>query len=214
MMVLLQSDPARLPRTPPGELLHRYEPASQKGKEVDSMALASQVYRRVPRGVTGDASALNLLALFLLAAILTAVLLPAYRNYTLREHTILAKAVLKDILARQLVWQKSHPAQRLGSLEDLGYATPAVYVSSDGTVRESANATSIYRVSLVFPATAAPDSCGLVEDEPHSRFVLVAEPIQTQRIETRCARLCMSSSGRRGATGSAGAEACWAPHSP
>jgi Tfp pilus assembly protein PilE len=152
---------------------------------------------------------LNLLALFLLAAILTAVLLPAYRNYTLREHTILAKAVLKDILTRQAAWQKSHPSQRLTSLEDLGYATPAVYVSSDGTVRESANATSIYRVSLIFPAAGAPESCGLALDDPHDGFVLVAEPIQTQRIEIRCARLCVSSSGRQGASGSAGADACW-----
>jgi Tfp pilus assembly protein PilE len=160
------------------------------------------------RKIAGESTAVNLLLLFLLAGLATALLLPEYRNYTLQGHARLAAEALRDLQAQQQIWQQRNPGQHLRSFEALGYAGPAVYVSSDGTTSSSANVNSIYRISLNGPATAAPESCGLSVDN-QGGFVLVAEPVQTQRIDTRCGRLCLSSSGEKGATGAAGSDACW-----
>jgi len=85
----------------------------------------------------------------------------------------------------------------------------AIYVSSDGGVRPSANINSIYRISLTAPAAPYLESCGLAADDAQTGFVAVAEPIQTQRIDTACTRLCLSSSGQRGSNGSATTAECW-----
>jgi Tfp pilus assembly protein PilE len=166
-------------------------------------------YLRLRRNIAGESTALNLLLLFVLAGLATALLLPAYRNYTLQGHARLAADALRDLLAQQQVWQQHNPGQHLRSFEALGYTGPAVYVSSDGTTASSANVSSIYRISLTVPAAAAPESCGLALADPQNGFVLVAEPVQTQRIDTRCGRLCLSGSGEKGATGAAGTDACW-----
>lgn len=168
---------------------------------------------RSRRVVAGDSSAANLVLIFLLAVLLTALALPAYRNYTLREHNKLARIVLEDVGSRHKIWQPAHPAQRPASLESLGYPSLAVYVSSDGTVSDSASISSIYRVSLAFPAGSSAESCGFAVDDPAGNgFVIVAEPIQTQRTDAQCGRLCLSSAGQRGASGAAGPEKCWSPH--
>ena len=161
------------------------------------------------RRIAGDSTAINLLVIFVLAGIVTAFALPAYRNYTLREHSKLARLALEDAADRYLVWQKTHHAQRPYSLADFGFPAGAVYVSSDGTVNPNANISSIYRVSLSFPETASAESCGLSVAGDPTAFMLVAEPIQTQRIDTQCGRLCLSSAGRQGRTGSAGIAQCW-----
>ena len=157
----------------------------------------------------GESAPLTLLALFLVAAVLTAVLLPTYRDYTLHEHSKLARAALIEAGQRHQDWQETHPAKRLLSLEDLGYPAAAVYVSSDGTVDGSASISSIYRVSLSYPSTPTAPSCGLVADDAQTGFILVAQPVQTQRIETQCANLCLSSSGQRAITGNSSVEKCW-----
>ena len=157
----------------------------------------------------GESAPLTLLALFLVAAVLTAVLLPSYRDYTFHEHSKLARAVLIEAGQRHQDWQEAHPAKRLLSLEDLGYPAAAVYVSSDGTVDGSASISSIYRVSLSYPSTPTATSCGLVADDAQTGFILVAQPVQTQRIETQCANLCLSSSGQRAITGNSSVEKCW-----
>jgi Tfp pilus assembly protein PilE len=164
------------------------------------------------RNASGEFAPLNLLALFVIAGILTALLLPTYRSYTIHEHGKLAQAALEDVLEQRKSWVGvalgGHPA----SLEDLGYSSKSLYVSSDGTVRSSANINSIYRISLAFPTTPGADSCGLTTDVGSGGFVAVAEPVQTQRIDQQCARLCLSSDGQRGASGSAGVEQCWRLH--
>lgn len=169
--------------------------------------------RQIPnpsrRRCAGESAPLTLLALFLLAGVLTAILLPGYRDYTLHEHSKLARTTLNEALLHYQDWQKFHPAQRLLSLEDLGYAGTAIYVSSDGSLGGSANINSIYRISLSYPTTQSAQSCGLAADDAQVGFVLVAEPIQTQRIETRCSRLCLSSSGRKGISGNDQLEKCW-----
>ena len=160
----------------------------------------------------GESAPLTLLALFLLAAILTAFLLPAYRDYTFREHSKLARGVLIEAGKRHKDWQDVHPAKRLLSLEDLGYPAAAVYVFSDGGVDGSAGISAIYRVSLSYPTTPSASSCGLVADDAQTGFILVAQPVQTQRIETQCANLCLSSSGQRGINGNSSVEKCWGRH--
>lgn len=173
------------------------------------MAQRRQISRPSGRQCAGESAPLTLLALFLLAGVLTAILLPGYRDYTLHEHSKLARNTLSEALLHYQDWQKLHPAQRLLSLENLGYAGTAIYVSSDGGLGGSANINSIYRISLSYPAAPSAQSCGLAADNAQIGFVLVAEPIQTQRIETRCARLCLSSSGRKGISGSDQLEKCW-----
>jgi Tfp pilus assembly protein PilE len=165
------------------------------------------------RKVAGESTAVNLLLLFVLAGLGTALLLPQYRNYTLQGHARLAAEALRDLQARQQTWQQRNPGQRLRSFEALGYAGPAVYVSSDGTSSSSANVNSIYRISLSTSAAGTPEACGLAVDNPNG-FVLVAEPVQTQRIDTRCRRMCLSSSGEMGTTGDAGTDACWERQRP
>jgi Tfp pilus assembly protein PilE len=157
----------------------------------------------------GDSTALNLLLIFVSAGLVTAFALPTYRNYTLREHSKLARIVLEDAADKYRAWHKTHPDRRPASLTDFGFPSVAVYVSSDGTAGESANVSSIYRVSLS-PATTA-ENCGLSADGDPTAFVLVAEPIQTQRIDTQCGRLCLDSGGKQGRSGSAGMAQCWGP---
>jgi Tfp pilus assembly protein PilE len=165
-----------------------------------------------PRSTAGDSAVFNLLFVFLLAGVLTAFLLPAYRSYTLKEHARLAKGALEQLLAQGQVWQRQHPSQAW-TFEDLGYTGQALYVSSDGTLLDSANINSIYRISITTVTATAPETCGLAVDPP-AGLVMAAEPIQTQRIETLCSRMCLSSSGSKGATGEAGADACWELRKP
>jgi len=159
--------------------------------------------------VAGEAAALNLLVIFILAVLVTAFALPAYRSYTLREHNKLARIVLQDVIGRYPAWQKQHPEQRPLALNDLGIYSNSLYVSSNGTTDSSANINSIYRISLASPDSAAAQTCGLHLDNGQTGMILVADPVQTQRIDTQCARLCLSSSGQKGVSGPAGAALCW-----
>lgn len=164
-----------------------------------------------PRRIhAGESAATNLLLIFVLAVIFTVFAMPTYRSYNLREHSKLARIVLVDASARFKDWQETHPGQRPRSFEDLGFPSSAIYVLSDGTARPSANISSIYRVSVV-PADAPPgESCGLPAGDSAAGFILMADPVQTQRIETQCGRLCLASSGQKGIGGSAASPAqCW-----
>lgn len=163
-------------------------------------------YLRQRHKIAGESTALNLVLIFVLAGLATTLFLPVYRNYTLREHAKLAKAALEQLQVQGQAWQHQHPAQRW-TFDDLGYAGQALYVSSDGTLLDSASISSIYRISIA--AAATPESCGLAVDDPQTGQVMAAEPIQTQRIETHCGRLCLSSAGVKGAAGADGADACW-----
>jgi Tfp pilus assembly protein PilE len=157
----------------------------------------------------GDSGVFDLLIVFLAAILLTIIALPLFRTYTLREHNKMAEAVLEDAYARARNWRALHPNQRLRSLENLGYPAIALYVTSDGTVRDSANLASVYRISLSFPTAATEENCGLGGGDAPDDYVLIAEPIQTQRIDSRCGRLCLAASGRRGSSGAASVQECW-----
>lgn len=166
-------------------------------------------HRSRRRANAGDSAALNLLLIFVLAVIFTAFAMPAYRSYNLREHTKLARIVLLDAATQFKEWRKTHPDRRPRSFEDLGFPSTAVYVLSDGTTRPSANINSIYRVSLAPPDATPGQSCGLQLAGDQTGFILLAEPVQTQRIETQCTRLCIASTGQKGVTGIAGVAQCW-----
>lgn len=147
--------------------------------------------------------------IFILAVLVTAFALPAYRDYTLREHSKLASIALDDAAARYSVWQRQHPDQRPLSLEDLGFTANGIYVSSDGTTGPSANINSVYRVSMAPADAPAEQSCGLEAAANPTAFVLYAEPVQTQRIDRQCGRLCLSSAGRKAVSGNSGVRRCW-----
>jgi Tfp pilus assembly protein PilE len=147
--------------------------------------------------------------IFLLAVLVTAFALPAYRDYTLREHSKLASIALDGAVTRYPAWQKLHPEQRPLSLEDLGFPANGIYVTSDGTTAASANVNSVYRISMAPPDAPAEQSCGLETPDNPTDFVLYAEPVQTQRIDRQCGRLCLSSSGRKAVSGSGGVKLCW-----
>lgn len=162
------------------------------------------------RRQAGESTALNLLLIFTLAVLVTAFALPAYRNFTLHEHAKLARLALEEAASRYHAWQNVHPGRRPVNLADLGFDSVSIYVSSDGTITDSANIGSIYRISLSTPETPSPESCGLAVGGAPTAFILSAEPIQTQRIETRCGRLCLGSDGQKAHSGSAALEQCWA----
>lgn len=157
----------------------------------------------------GDAAAFNLAVVFILAVLVTAFALPAYRSYTLREHSKLASIALEDVMSHYPAWLKSHPGQRPAGLEDLGFLSNSLYVSSDGTTAGNADINSVYRVSIVPPEAPWDRSCGLPREADPAGFVLLAEPVQTQRIDKQCARLCRGSSGHRAVSGSAVVKDCW-----
>jgi Tfp pilus assembly protein PilE len=161
------------------------------------------------RRIAGESTATNLLLIFVLAGLITAFALPAYRDYTLREHAKLARMALQDSMVRYQDWEKFHPGRRPASLEEIGFDSVSAYVSADGTVNGNASVSSIYRISLSAPETPSAESCGLSAAPAALGFVLVAEPIQTQRIETRCGRLCLGSDGQKAHGGSASLQQCW-----
>jgi Tfp pilus assembly protein PilE len=159
--------------------------------------------------IAGNTGALNLIAIFILAALFTAFALPAYRDYTLREHSKLASIALDTMATRYPSWQRQHPEQSPLSLEDLGFSANAIYVSSDGTTASSANINSVYRISMAAPDAPAEQSCGLAATANPAGFVLYAEPVQTQRIDHQCGRLCLSSAGLKAVNGSNSIGSCW-----
>jgi Tfp pilus assembly protein PilE len=159
--------------------------------------------------VAGDAAAFNLAIIFILALLVTAFALPAYRDYTLREHSKLASIALDTMAKRYPSWQRQHPEQRPVSLEDLGFSANAIYVSSDGSTASSANINSVYRISMAAPDAPSEQSCGLAVDASQPGFVLYAEPVQTQRIDRQCERLCLSSSGLKAINGGNSIGSCW-----
>jgi len=159
--------------------------------------------------IAGDAAAFNLAVIFVVAVLVTAFALPAYRDYTLREHSKLASIALDNAAVRYSVWQRQHPEQRPLSLEDLGFSGNGIYVSSDGTSGPSANINSVYRISMASADAAAEQICGLETAANPAGFVLYAEPVQTQRIDRQCGRLCLSSAGRKAVSGTSGIRPCW-----
>jgi Tfp pilus assembly protein PilE len=151
----------------------------------------------------------SLVLAIVLACVLTTILLPRYRDYTLREHRKLAQLMMVDAMQRSRAWEKNHSGKRLLSMDNLGYVAAAMYVSADGTAGGRINLSSVYRMNLTFPTERSQESCGQVVDPSDGGFVLVAEPIQTQRVDTQCATLCLTSSGARLSSGTEGSDQCW-----
>jgi Tfp pilus assembly protein PilE len=156
-----------------------------------------------------DNSAFGLLFALAIAGGLTIAGIPAFREYTLSTHRRLAADLLDDAFGQWQAHVRSDPRSRLLSLESLGFPGPVAYLSADGTVHDAANGSSIYRVGLSLPDTAYAERCGLASNIPGSDFVLVAQPVNAQAADSRCASFCLSSSGERRTTGPAGATECW-----
>lgn len=147
---------------------------------------------------------IELMVTIAIIGILAAVALPSYRTYVERTNRTVAKGALTEIVSRQ----ESHFVERkryaLG-LDDLGWGGDPLYVDREGTLSGTRTTNSIYELTL--DGSTASTSCPPGGSASGGGFTVVAAPINSQSSDTRCAELCLSSVGVKGAGGSA--DDCW-----
>ena len=140
-----------------------------------------------------------------IVAILAAIATPSYRSYVERTNRTVAKAALGEVISRQ----DSYYVDRKGyakTLGKLGFKANTLYLNREGNLLDASSTDSIYRFTLQgspSSTTCPPGGSGTL-----AGFTAVAEPIGSQANDTRCAKLCMSSTGIKGASGTDKAE-CW-----
>lgn len=148
----------------------------------------------------------NLIELMVTVAvigILAAIGLPSYRAYVERGNRAVAKTALSEVLSRQ----ESHYVERkryATALSALGYGADSLQLDRDGALLAS-SAGAIYTLTLA--GNPSSTSCPPGGSATRSGFTVVAQPINAQASDTRCASLCLSSTGVKGASGSA--DDCW-----
>lgn len=147
---------------------------------------------------------IELVVTIAIVGILAAVALPSYRTYYERSNRTVAKGALTEIVSRQ----ESHFVERkryaLG-LDDLGWGGDPLYVDREGTLSDTRTTNSIYEFSLA--GSPASTSCPPAGAATGGGFTVIAEPINAQASDTRCATLCLSSVGVKSASGTA--DDCW-----
>jgi type IV pilus assembly protein PilE len=153
-----------------------------------------------PRGFT----LIEILIVLVIACLLAAFGLPAFMKYSSRGKLATAERLLKEIASEESAWLSKH--KTYATLSQLGYpldsSLGAIYLGKDGSVAASADADSIYRISinLTAPAAGAADS---------SYFLITAQPVNRQVNDSDCATLSLASTGQPGATGTLGEAGCW-----
>lgn len=136
-----------------------------------------------------------------IVGILAAIALPSYQAYVLRSNRTAVKTFITDVLSRQESFYSDRKSYAT-SLSALGLSANTVGVGRDGS--QSATGT-VYNVSLGGAATAC--SAGASGTATTTAFMIFAVPTGAQVADTRCGTLCLSSTGYRGASGTA--TDCW-----
>lgn len=136
-----------------------------------------------------------------IVGILATIALPSYQEYVRRANRTTVKAFMADIRSRQ----ESFFADRktyATSLSALGYSANAI--DREGNITATG---AIYTVSVGTDGTTCPAAAASAPTAPVNAFRIFAVPAGAQASDTRCATLCLSSTGYRGASGSA--TDCW-----
>lgn len=150
-------------------------------------------------------SLIEVIVAMAIVAILAAIALPSYRVYVERSNRAVARSALSEVVSRQESWYLDRKRYAT-SLDRLGWGGDPLFLDREGSLAATSTAQSIYRVSLEGnPASLACPPGGAVSA---SGFSVVAEPIGAQTSDTRCATLCLSSTGIKSASGSE-SESCW-----
>lgn len=140
-----------------------------------------------------------------IVGILAAIALPSYRMYFERANRTAAKAAASDVMSRQ----ESHYVDRkryATTLAKLGWSTNTLFLNREGELSGTSTENSIYQFTL--GGNPSSTSCPPGGSPAATGFTLVMTPIRSQLSDTRCAALCISSTGVKGASGT-DAGNCW-----
>lgn len=144
---------------------------------------------------------MELMIVVVIVSVLAAIAIPSYQEYVLRANRTTARGFMSDVMSRQ----ESFFADRKGyatTLTALGFAANTIAINDEG---EITGTDAIYNLTLGVDGTTCPASAS--GSATASAFRLFAVPTGRQTNDTRCATLCLSSGGYRGA--SAGTADCW-----
>lgn len=147
---------------------------------------------------------MELVIVVAIIGILAAIAFPSYSAYMLRSNRTVAKTYVSDLLSRQESFY-SDRKRYAASLSELFGAGPNV-LGIDREGRVSATGT-IYNISIGTDGTTCPAAATAAPAAPARAFRIFAVPVGRQTGDARCATLCISSAGYRGASGTA--TDCW-----
>jgi type IV pilus assembly protein PilE len=167
-----------------------------------------------PRGPVRGFTLIELVIAISIVAILTTIAVPAYQQYVLRANRTVAKTVLQKIAQDQESWfgdRKTYASDFTVLYKAQSAGTR--YIGNDGTMQDSASSATIYQITMkpnVSTDTVASCTLGGTGTITLS-YALIATPSTTgpQAKDSTCMTLCLSSSGIKGASGTAGASSCW-----
>lgn len=150
---------------------------------------------------------IEMLITVVILGVLTAIALPSYRSYVERTHRTVAKAALSDLVSQQESYSTDHK-RYAGNFERLGIGgdgeAATAYVNLQGNLSRNASG-ALYRLRM--HGSGEISDCSALSGGPGEfNYLLSAEPVQA-RTDSRCATLCLSSNGERGASGEA--TDCW-----
>lgn len=139
-------------------------------------------------------------------AILATIAVPSYKIYVERANRTVAKTALSELVSRQQSYYVDRKRYAV-TFRKLGWGADTLYLNREGTLLETNSVTqSIYEVKLA--GDAASTTCPASGSASAGGYTVVARPINAQVGDTRCATMCLSSSGIKSASGTH-ADDCW-----
>lgn len=136
-----------------------------------------------------------------IVGILAAIALPSYAEYVRRSNRTVGKTFVADVLSRQESFYADRKSYAT-SLAALGFTVNTIDREGNNTATGA-----IYTISIGDDGTTCPAAASSAPAAPVAAFRIFAVPAGAQTADTRCATLCVSSTGYRGASGSA--TDCW-----
>ncbi len=160
--------------------------------------------RRGSQAQTGF-TLVELLIAVAIVGILTTIAVPSYRMYVQRGNRTVAKSAMTEIVSRQNSFyvDRKHFAT---TFDKLGLSGSTVYLTRDGVLSSISTTQSIYEIKLA--GDTASTTCPATGSASATGFTVVARPINGQASDTRCATMCMGSTGIKSASGTNAAN-CW-----